>query len=261
MADFWYRCSLVVLPRLVYGLTRLWFATCRVKVRGDGPLREFVRAGNTGIAAFWHYSFLFILYYFRNFRCAAMVSASKDGEYIARLALLMGHVPVRGSSHRGGVKALREMIELLQQDHNSAIVADGSQGPARKAQAGCILMASKSGKPIFPLAWAADRALIFRSWDRTAIPLPFATVVVRHGEPLWVEPGVNAEQVEAYRLELEQRLNRLYDAAWHEVGRGPHDGGPESELVRYCGGVDDDPTVGGGAAPCRAASFRTDSRG
>lgn len=223
MADFWYRCSLVVAPRIVYGLIRLWFATCRVKVRGDGPLREFVRQKHTGIAAFWHYSFLFLFHYFRDFPAAVMVSASKDGEYIARLAQLMGHVPVRGSSNRGGVKALREMIEQLRQGNNSAIVADGSQGPARRAQAGCILMASKSGKPIFPVAWAADHALIFKSWDRTAVPLPFATVVVRIGEPLVVPPAVTSKEVEMYRLELEQRLNRLYAAAWHEVGRPPHD--------------------------------------
>jgi lysophospholipid acyltransferase (LPLAT)-like uncharacterized protein len=188
-------------------------------------LRDFVRAGNTGIAAFWHYSFLFLFHYFRGFHAAAMVSASKDGEYIARLAQLLGHVPVRGSSNRGGVKALREMIEQLRQGHNGAIVADGSQGPARKAQAGCILMASKTGKPIFPVAWAADRVLIFKSWDRTAVPLPFATIVVHHGEPIPVPPSVNAEQVEAYRLELEQSLNRLYAAAWQEVGRGAHDAG------------------------------------
>jgi len=223
LADFWYRCSLAVAPRIVYGLIRLWFATCRVKVRGDGPLRDFVRQGNTGIAAFWHYSFLFLFHYFRDFPAAVMVSASRDGEYIARLAQLMGHLPVRGSSHRGGVKALREMIDQLRQGRNSAIVADGSQGPARQAQAGCILMASKSGKPIFPVAWAADRALIFNSWDRTVVPLPFARVVVRIGEPLTVPSAVTSEQVEAYRLELEQRLNRLYDAVWHEVGRGAHD--------------------------------------
>jgi len=209
----------------VYVLVRVWFFTCRVKVRGDDSFREYVQTGNAIIGAFWHYSIVFILYHFRMFRAAAMVSASKDGEYIARLLLLMGSTPVRGSSHRGGVKALLAMVELLRQGHNGAIVADGSQGPARQAQAGCILMASKSGLPIFPIAWAARRVLIFNSWDRTAVPLPFTTIVVRHGEPLWVEPGIGAHQVEACRLELEGRLNRLYEAAWHEVGRKTHDDG------------------------------------
>jgi hypothetical protein len=206
----------------VAGLIRIWFATCKLTVYGDGPLREYV-LHDTGIAAFWHYSFLYFFYYFRKFPAAVMVSASKDGEYIAQLAQQLGHVPVRGSSNRGGVKALREMIDLLQKGRNSAIVADGSQGPARRLQAGCILMASKSGKPIFPMAWAADRAIVFKSWDRTVVPLPFATIVLHQGEPFFVPPALSSTQVEEYRLELEQRLNCLYDMAWQEIGRPAHD--------------------------------------
>ncbi len=221
MADFLYKCSLVVVPRVVVGLIRIWFATCRIKVRNDAPLWEHA-ARDTGIAAFWHYSFLYFFYYFRKYPAAVMVSASRDGEYIAQVARLLGHVPVRGSSNRGGVKALREMIELLQQGRNSAIVADGSQGPARRVQPGCILMASKSGKPIFPMAWAANRCLVFKSWDRTVVPLPFATIVLHHGEPLSVPPALSSAQIEDYRLELEQRLNRLYEEVWREVGR-PHE--------------------------------------
>ena len=221
MADFFYRCSLAVVPRLVVGLIRVWFATCTVKIRGDELLQEYILR-DTGIAAFWHYSFLYFFYYFRRYPSAVMVSASRDGEYIARVAELLGHVPVRGSSHRGGVKALREMIELLQQGRNSAIVADGSQGPARRVQAGCILMASKSGKPIFPMAWAANRCLVFNSWDRTVVPLPFATIVLHHGEPLSVPPALSSAQIEEYRLEMERRLNSLYEAVWLEVGR-PHE--------------------------------------
>ncbi|MBV5316432.1 MAG: lysophospholipid acyltransferase family protein [Desulfobulbaceae bacterium] len=178
---------------------------------------------DTGIGAFWHYSFLYFFYYFRKYPAAVMVSASKDGEYIAQLARLLGHVPVRGSSNRGGVKALREMIDLLQQGRNSAIVADGSQGPARRVQAGCILMASKSGKPIFPMAWAADRCIIFNSWDRTVVPLPFATIALHHGEAFYVPSALSSSQIEEYRLELEQRLNHLYEEVWRAVGRPPHD--------------------------------------
>ena len=228
MADFLYRCSLAVVPRLAAGLIRIWFATCRLKVHGDGPLREYV-LHDTGIAAFWHYSFLYFFYYFRKFPAAVMVSASKDGEYIAQLAQQLGHVPVRGSSNRGGVKALREMIDLLQKGRNSAIVADGSQGPARRLQAGCILMASKSGKPIFPMAWAANRAIVFKSWDRTVVPMPFATIALHQGEPFYVPPALSSTQVEEYRVELEQRLNILYDKAWQEVDRPAHDAASPQE--------------------------------
>jgi hypothetical protein len=208
---------------MIRGLLTLWFATLRVKVRNGEPLHAFA-ARDTGIAAFWHYSFLYLFWYLRRYPAAVMVSASKDGAYIARLAELMGHVPIRGSSNRGGVRALREMINAMRDKRaNAAIVADGSQGPARQVQAGCILMASKSGKPIFPIAWACNRFLRFNSWDQTLVPLPFSTVVVRHGEPLHVPAAVDSEQIEQYRLELEQRLNRAYTAAWNEVGLPPHD--------------------------------------
>ena len=153
-----------------------------------------------------------------------MVSASRDGAYIARLAEQMGHVPVRGSSNRGGVKALLEIIRAMKKHQlNAAIVADGSQGPARKVQAGCILMASKSGKPIFPIAWACNRFIRINSWDQTLIPLPFSTLVIRHAEPLSVPPSLSAKQVEAYRAELEHRLNRIYTAVWNELELPPHD--------------------------------------
>ena len=84
-------------------------------------------------------------------------------------------------------------------------------------------MASKSGKPIFPMAWAADRAIVFKSWDRTVVPLPFATIALYQGEPYFVPPALSSTQVEDCRLELEQCLNSLYDKAWHEVGQPAHD--------------------------------------
>ncbi len=224
MTDRWYNLSLSVAPPLVSGLMRLWFATCRVRVHGQENIDAMVREHRAGIAAFWHYSFLYLFYHLRPYPAAVMVSASRDGEYIARLAERFGHRPVRGSSNRRGVAALREIIELLRQGRNAGIVADGSQGPARKAQAGCILMAAKSGKPIIPMVWAASRFIAFHSWDRTVVPLPFSTIAIHHGDPLVVPPEPTPTQIEAYRMELEHRLNLLYDVAWSEVNRGRHDG-------------------------------------
>lgn len=229
MADFVYRWSLAVLPGVVVVLIRVWFATCKLSTRGEEQLVEMLAKGETAIAAFWHYSFLYFFYYFKktSTSAAVMVSASRDGEYIARVARILGHVPVRGSSNRGGIQALREMVKLLRQGKNSGIVADGSQGPARRVQPGCIFMASKSGRPIVPMAWAANRYFVFNSWDRTVIPLPFATIILYKGEPFYVPPDLSSNQIESYRLALEDRLNRLYLEAWREVGRLPHDIGAE----------------------------------
>lgn len=218
------RIALALLPPLVARLMRLWFGTCRLEVRDAQEFYGRLERGDQMIASFWHYSFFYLFYYLRGRHAATMVSASTDGEYIARLALCFGHQPVRGSSHRRGFRALREMLAALARGLNAGIVADGSQGPARRAQAGCILMASHSGCPIFPVAWAASRAIIFHSWDRTVLPLPFSRIVLYHGPPIPVPPELSAAETEAWRQHLEDELNRLYHAAWQALGKGPHDG-------------------------------------
>ena len=186
MADFWYKSSLAVAPPVAATVLRGWFATCRLRVHGRERMEEAVREHGAAIAAFWHYSFLYLFYHLRAYSAAVMVSSSRDGEYIARLARQFNHLPVRGSSNQRGFRALREMVELMHRGSSAGIVADGSQGPARRAQSGAILMASKSGRPILPMAWAADRAIAFNSWDRTLLPKPFATIALHHGEPMLV---------------------------------------------------------------------------
>ena len=223
MSDFLYKASLVVVPRVYLGLSRLLFFTCRLQVGGEKHLQDVVRQGG-GIATFWHYSILFMFHHLRFFPAAVMVSASKDGEYIARLAQLLGHTPVRGSSNRRGVAGLKHLLREVRSGKNAGIVADGSQGPARKAQAGSILLASMSGRPILPMVWAATRYKAFHSWDQTVIPLPFCRIYFQYGEPLHVPKGVKGDDVEKYRLELEKRLNHIYETAWERAGRTPHDG-------------------------------------
>ncbi len=224
MADsFAYTASLAIIPRLYLWLSRALFISCRLRVGGREHLDAVVRQGG-GIATFWHYSILYMFYHLRSFPAAVMVSASRDGEYIARLAELLGHTPVRGSSNQRGVAGLKHLLREVRAGKNAGLVADGSQGPARKAQAGSILLASMSGRPILPMAWAASRYKAFASWDLTVVPLPFCTIFFQYGEPLSVPRGIRGAELEKYRLELEHRLNQIYETAWQLAGRTTHDG-------------------------------------
>ncbi len=223
MKGFWYKLSITVLPRLYVILSRLWFASCRVRMEGREHLDKAVDNG-TVIAVFWHYSLFYIFYNLQSFSAAVMVSASKDGEYIARVAHLFGHTPVRGSANKQGVSGLKHMLREVRSGKNAGIVADGSQGPARMAQPGAIMVASRTNSPIIPMAWAASRYLAFSSWDRLAVPLPFSRIEFKYGEPIFVPAGIKAAEIESYRLELENRLNEIYTTVWERVGRGPHDG-------------------------------------
>ncbi len=219
MADsFFYKISLSVLPGLFSGLSRLWFGSCRVTVSGEEYLQEFVSCGG-GIATFWHYSIFYLFYHLRSFPAAIMVSASKDGEYIARLLELQGHTPVRGSANRRGVSGLKRLLREVRSGKNAGIVADGSQGPPRRAQAGAVLLASRSGRPILPMVWSCSKTIVFNSWDKTVLPLPFSRIFFYYGEPMFVPDKIKGDEVEEYRLELEKRLNCLYDKSQKLGGR------------------------------------------
>ena len=203
-------------------LMRLWFATCRVRVHDQANFLNPKLTGKPIIASFWHYSLLYQFYFLRGHKATVMVSASRDGEYIARLAGHFGFSAARGSRNHKGVEGLRTLFRAVRRGESCALVADGSQGPPRVAQSGAILLASRSGLPIVPMLWSAERYFIVRSWDRTAIPKPFSRIDFFFGEPLLVPAELSGEGIEAHRLLLEQRLNELYATAWRGYGRDGH---------------------------------------
>ncbi len=218
-----YRLSLSLVGPIFNGITYLLFGSCRIAFKGWHHYEQYKSANKPFIAAFWHYGIFYILHFGRKKGSwVAMVSGSKDGEYVARILENMGFEPVRGSRGKGGLAALKEIQAAMARGRNAAIVADGSQGPARIVQAGIILLASRTSIPILPGSWAANRYWAFKSWDRTVLPKPFARVEMVIGEPLEVPPKIRSKDLEEYRRELEKRLNNLYDEAWGAFGKKEH---------------------------------------
>lgn len=221
LADLLYKTSITVVPRLYVGLTKLWFGTCPLEIRGQENLDKVLAEG-AAVVPFWHYSVFYMLYHLRQYPGVAMVSASKDGEYIARVAELLGFETVRGSANRFGVRALKGMVDHVKQGKNAGIVADGSQGPPLKMQPGAIMLAAKSGSPIMPIVWAAKRYKAFNSWDHSVLPMPFSPIVLQYGDPIYVEPKLTSALVEEYRQQVETAMNTMYQRLWREFGRDGH---------------------------------------
>lgn len=221
MPDLLYKTSISVVPQLYVALSSLWFGTCRLEVRGQKNLDTVLSAG-AAVVPFWHYSVFYMLYHLRQYPGVAMVSASKDGEYIARVAHLLHFETVRGSSNRFGVRALKGMVDHVKQGKNAGIVADGSQGPPLKVQPGAILLAEKSGSPIVPIVWAAKHYTSFKSWDRTVLPLPLSPMLLEYGDPIYIEPQLSSTSIEAHRQRLEEIMNAMYQRLWREFGREGH---------------------------------------
>jgi lysophospholipid acyltransferase (LPLAT)-like uncharacterized protein len=220
-----YRLALAVAPYLYLGLTKPLFATYREETHGEEHYRNILASGKPCILCMWHYSILYLGQRIKGRDWVVMVSPSSDAEFISRIMIRMGRSTVRGSRTKGGLAALKEMIAVVKgQGKSAAIVADGSQGPALKIQAGVILLASKTGAPILPVAWGADRYWAVNSWDHTALAKPFARVSCCFGEPLTVPEALKSDDLERHRLLLEERMLHLYGQAWgpyHPEGHAP----------------------------------------
>ncbi len=195
--------------------------SCRViRVEGLDRYEETMsRSGGRGVYTTWHQRMSFLFYFFRSTHATAMISRSRDGEYIARIVAWLGIKSVRGSSTRGGLGALRELVKKINEGENGGMLADGPQGPARVAKLGAMIIARDSGVPLIPILFGGDRCWIFNSWDRYMVPKPFARVVVFYGEPVWVPRTAKREELEEYRRLLEERLNR--GARWCDEQFGP----------------------------------------
>lgn len=211
-----------LVPPLVAWLMRVWFATCRVTLYDPENCFAAEEKDKRGIASFWHYSIVFILYHMRHYSATVMVSASRDGDYLAGLAKQLGYATVRGSRNNKGFEGLKSLLRIIRQGSSAALVADGSQGPARVVQPGALLLAARTGVPILPMVYAASSYFAINSWDKTIIPKPFSRVDFYYGEPFYVPEEVTADDLEQYRLQLEQRLNALYIRAWSRYGKAVH---------------------------------------
>ncbi|NPA95658.1 MAG: lysophospholipid acyltransferase family protein [Thermodesulfobacteria bacterium] len=202
------KAELLVLKTLLKFI-ELWLSSCRLTLDGHPDSLKLFRDGRQVIGALWHSSLIYCLYHFRNHPAAIMVSPSSDGEWVARALRLWGQYPVRGSRLKGGLAAIRQLTEVLKKERlNAGIVADGSQGPACVAQKGAVVLARDTGLPIIPLGVAARPAYHFSSWDRLMLPLPFSSVVMFYGQPIYVAPGTRGQQLEKERIRLERALNQ-----------------------------------------------------
>jgi lysophospholipid acyltransferase (LPLAT)-like uncharacterized protein len=196
--------QITVVPFLAANFIRVLRATVRLRHHGDERMRDWERDGAHFILAFWHRHLLLMPYAYRGKRISVLVSQSKDGELIARTVARLGIDSSRGSSSRGGIAGMRSLLRKAAEGWDIAFTPDGPRGPLREVQPGVILAAAATGLPILPVAVAATRAKLLRSWDRFVVPLPFSMVHFVYGEPLVVER--RGDTVEA-AAELKRRLD------------------------------------------------------
>jgi hypothetical protein len=168
-------------------------------------------ARESALWSLWHETLGLGTWYYRRRNIYVMISASRDGERIARITQYLGYTPVRGSTSKGSLAATRKLVASLRAGELTAITPDGPRGPRRRAQPGVVAVARLSGRPIVAIGIGVARCWRLRSWDRFAIPVPFARVHFVYGEPIWVprEGGSDAD----YLAQIQRELDRVTEIA------------------------------------------------
>ena len=162
-----------------------------------------------GIFPFWHRCVLPAAWLFRRRGIGVMTSQSLDGEFIARVIRRFGFIPVRGSSTRGGQRALLEMNRMLSDRRAVAFTIDGPRGPRYVAKKGPVLLARTSDAPITAFYVAVKRAWVLNTWDRLVIPKPFSPILVRAARKIYVPPDADDAAMEKYHAEMQAALERV----------------------------------------------------
>ncbi|MBX7071557.1 MAG: lysophospholipid acyltransferase family protein [Pirellulales bacterium] len=200
---------------------RSWMSTLDYKVAYYDATVDPVNPRWSGqkIYVFWHEYILFPLFLRGRSNLAMLLSRHQDAEILSYAAHHLGFEFVRGSTNRGGMAALRELLRRSEQ-MNLTITPDGPRGPRRELAQGPIYLSSKLQMPLVVMGFGYDRPWRAKSWDRFAVPRPYSRARAVVSPPLRIPARLDRDSLEQYRLQTEQLLNRLTceAEAWAESG-------------------------------------------
>lgn len=203
------RIMIRLADRAFYLLIRIIGSTIRYEIEGWENFEAIEKMGKVPIYSFWHNRIFAGTYFFRHRGIVVITSQSMDGEYIARFIQRLGYGAIRGSSTRGGVGALIEMIRCMKQGLPMAFTVDGPKGPRYEAKSGPVLLAKKTGNPMMPFIVETEKFYSVKSWDRLQIPKPFTRAKMIIAQPIYVEKTAGDSEIENKRLELQMSLDEL----------------------------------------------------
>jgi lysophospholipid acyltransferase (LPLAT)-like uncharacterized protein len=192
-------------------------ATWRVREVGREGWEARRAAGLPTMIALWHGQMLPLLPHHRGQGVAVLVSEHRDGEIITRVLRAFGFETVRGSTSRGGARALLEMSRVLRAGREVAVTPDGPRGPRHAFAPGALVAAQRAGAAVVGVAAHVDRAWRLRSWDAFEVPRPFARITIAYS-PAREVPGPSARAAADAAPAFEAELRGLLRAAAAAAG-------------------------------------------
>lgn len=170
---------------LLVALGRTW----HFSIIGQAPAEP-------AIYSLWHCDLLILIFLRRNEGVVTIVSSSKDGALVDGPLQCLGYKTVRGSSTRGGSRAVRELLQQAR-GRNIAVTADGPKGPRFVTKEGTVFLARITKQHVVPVTVQVNKMWQLHSWDRLRIPKPWAKITVNYHSQLILPPELNlAEQTQ-----------------------------------------------------------------
>lgn len=179
--------------RVLRALARTW----RVREVGREGWKARRAAGQGTVIALWHGQMLALLAHHRDEGVAVLISEHRDGEIIARVVRAFGFETVRGSTSRGGARALLELASVLRAGREVAVTPDGPRGPCHQYAPGALIAAQRAGAAVVGVVAHVSRAWQLGTWDGFLIPKPFARITIAYGEPRTVSGRTPREAADA----------------------------------------------------------------
>jgi lysophospholipid acyltransferase (LPLAT)-like uncharacterized protein len=194
------------------GLLRAIGSTWRIEIVGDDVMKKLWLARKPAVFSLWHGQLLPLIWHHRYRDVTILVSEHRDGEIIARVAQSLGYGVIRGSTTRGGGRAILEVVSAVRTGRTVAITPDGPRGPAKKVAPGPLIAAQRSAVPLVPAAAWASSAWKLKSWDSFMIPKPFAKIRIAYGQPMELseasarEAALRSEELEQAMAQAEEKV-------------------------------------------------------
>jgi lysophospholipid acyltransferase (LPLAT)-like uncharacterized protein len=199
-----------VLSYPIFFVANLYLATLKLEIENEQEWKDLYAQGRGIIFCSWHQLFIPLIRHFgrygKNYPAAIMISQSRDGDIIASVARYFGWQVKRGSSSKGGMEALRQMIIHLQEKRVGAHILDGPRGPAGVAKPGIVTLAQESNALVVPLYVEPTSAWFFKSWDKMFLPKPFSRVRVIFDRPISMPKTADREDLERQRVSLQNLM-------------------------------------------------------
>ncbi len=202
----------LLVPTLAWFIINIISKSLKIEFMNGDIVERLRNEGKRIIYVLWHGKLFLATYTHRKKNIVILTSLSKDGDMLTAILEKFGYKCVRGSSSRGGTKALREMIRAIREGYDCAVAVDGPKGPLHEVKPGAIFLSQLTEAAIVPVTFKVEKKKVFeKSWDKFELPMPFSKARVVYGTPFYVNRGDDISQrcieigAELSRFDLENK--------------------------------------------------------